>query len=121
MNTIFKLTVVVAGVTAVGDMTVTVGKSVGETTVGAVNDTTKWVREQSESFGTELGTTHTMLPDQTVSEIATEHNVKVRHATLLVLEQGERVHLITKSTNLYASLWFRTKDSAEPRWHRQPL
>ena len=72
-----QLTVVVAGVTAVGDMTVTVGKSVGETTVGAVNDTTKWVREQSESFGTELGTTHTMLPDQTVSEIATEHNVKV--------------------------------------------
>ena len=104
-----------------GDMTVSVGKSVGEASATAVNDTTKWVREQSESFGTELGTTHTMLPDQTVSEIATEHNVKVRHATLLVLEQGERVHLITKSTNLYASLWFRTKDSAEPRWHRQPL
>ena len=58
-------------------MTVSVGKSVGEASATAVNDTTKWVREQSESFGTELGTTHTMLPDQTVSDIAEEHNVKV--------------------------------------------
>ena len=70
-------------------MTVTVGKSVGETTVGAVNDTTKWVREQSESFGTELGTTHTMLPDQSVSEIATEHNVKV-HSTRTPAGPGTR-------------------------------
>ena len=26
-----------------------------------------------------------------------------------------------RSTNLYASLWFRTKDAAELRWHHQPL
>ena len=79
----------VVGVTAVGDMTVSVGKSVGNTTATAVNDTTKWVREQSESFGTELGTTHTMLPDQSVSEIATEHNVKV-HSTRTPAGPGTR-------------------------------
>ena len=27
----------------------------------------------------------------------------------------------TKSTNLYGSLWFRTKDAAEPRWLHRPL
>ena len=55
----------------------TAGKAVGSASASAVNDTTKWVKEQSESFGTELGTTHTLLPDQTIAEIALEHNVKV--------------------------------------------
>ena len=49
----------------------------GNATASAVNDTTKWVKEQSESFGTEMGSTHTMLPGQTIQEVAETNNLKV--------------------------------------------
>lgn len=65
------------GVSAVGEVTISAGKAVGNASVSAVNDTSKWVKEQSESFGTEFGTSHTMLPGQTIAEVAETNDVKV--------------------------------------------
>ena len=82
------------GVTAVGEVTVSAGKSVGNATASAVNDTTKWVKEQSESFGTEMGTTHTLLPGQSIAEVAETNEMRV---TDLI-----KVNRLTSRKQLYA-------------------
>ena len=69
----------VSGATAVGSATKDVGRAVTESTTSAVNDTTKWVKEQSDSISNELASTHTLLPDQTLAEVANQHGCSIQH------------------------------------------
>ena len=67
----------VTGVSAAGEATVTAGRAVTSASVSAVKETTKWVKEQSESFGGDDHESYTILPGDTLETIALEHGVTV--------------------------------------------
>ena len=69
----------VSGATAVGTATKDVGMAVSNTTSSAINESTKWVKEQSESFSHEFASTHTLLPDQTLADVANEHGCSIHN------------------------------------------
>ena len=69
----------VTGATAVGTATKDVGMAVSNTTTSAINDSTKWVKEQSESFSHEFASTHTLLPDQTLADVANQHGCSIHN------------------------------------------
>ena len=69
----------VSGATAVGTATKDVGSAVANTTTSAITDSTKWVKEQSESFSHEFASTHTLLPDQTLAEVANQHGCSIHN------------------------------------------
>ena len=69
----------VAGATAVGTATKDVGHAVASTTTSAVTDTSNWVKSQSESLGHEFASTHTLLPDQTLADVANEHGCSIQN------------------------------------------
>lgn len=67
----------VTGVSAAGEATVSAGRVVTSASVSAVIDTTKWVKEQSESFGGDDHEAYTVLPGDTLDDIALNHGVTV--------------------------------------------
>jgi LysM repeat protein len=67
----------VTGVSAAGEATVTAGRVVTNVSVSAVNETTKWVKEQSESFGGDDHESYTVLPGDTLDSVALDHGVTV--------------------------------------------
>ncbi len=67
----------VTGVSAASEATLSAGRVVTNASVSAVIDTTKWVKEQSESFGCEEQEAYTVLPGDTLEEIANRHNLHV--------------------------------------------
>ena len=67
----------VTGVSAPGEATVSAGRVVTNVSVSAVNETTKWVKEQSESFGGDDHESYTVLPGDTLDSIALLHGVTV--------------------------------------------
>jgi len=67
----------VTGVSAASEATVSAGRVVTSASVSAVMDTTKWVKEQSESFGGDDHEMYTVLPDDTLENVALSHGVTV--------------------------------------------
>ena len=67
----------VTGVSAAGEATVSAGRVVTSASVSAVIDTTKWVKEQSESFGGDDHESYTVLPGDTLEDVALNHGVTV--------------------------------------------
>jgi len=67
----------VTGVSAAGEATVSAGRVVTSASVNAVMDTTKWVKEQSESFGGDDHDMYTILPGDTLESISEAHEVSL--------------------------------------------
>jgi len=65
----------VTGVSAASEATVSASRVVTNASVSAVKDTTKWVKEQSESFGYEDHNMYTVLPGDLLEELAAKNNV----------------------------------------------
>ena len=69
----------VTGATAIGSTTMDVGSAVATSTTSAINDSTNWVKAQSESLSHEFASTHTLLPDQTLQDVANEHGCSIHN------------------------------------------
>jgi LysM repeat protein len=67
----------VSGVSAASEATVSAGRVVTNASMSAVIDTTKWVREQSESFGYDEHESYTVLPGDTLESVAQSLGVAV--------------------------------------------
>ncbi len=67
----------VNSVSAAGEATISAGRVVTNASVNAVMDTTKWVKEQSEGLGQEDCDRYTVLPGDTIEELANIHNIKI--------------------------------------------
>jgi hypothetical protein len=87
----------VTGVSAAGEATVSAGRVVTNASVSAVMDTTKWVKEQSESFGYEDHDMYTILPGDTLEELASKNNVsahdiiRINHLQRRLLIPGKQI------------------------------
>ena len=64
----------VSGVTVIGSSTVQAGKAVTSASVNAVQDTTKWVKEQAESLSEDQ--IHVVLPGETFEAISEQYHVR---------------------------------------------
>jgi hypothetical protein len=84
---------VVSGVSVIGNTTVQAGKA----SVSAVQDTTKWVKEQTESIIGECQI-HVVLPDETFSDICNEYNIEPVH---LIKANGLMTRNIRVGKELY--------------------
>ena len=67
----------ITGVSAASEATVSAGRVVSSASVSAVMDTTKWVKEQSESFGGDDHEMYTVLPGDTLDDVARIYDIPV--------------------------------------------
>ena len=67
----------ITGVSAASEATVSAGRVVTSASVSAVMDTTKWVKEQSESFGGDDHEMYTVLPGDTLDDVARLYDIPV--------------------------------------------
>ncbi|TRY72214.1 hypothetical protein TCAL_01081 [Tigriopus californicus] len=64
----------VSGVSVIGTSTIQASRVVTSASVNVMQDTTKWMREQSNSFP-EDENIHVVMPDETIDDIAERYNV----------------------------------------------
>lgn len=65
----------VSGVSVIGTSTIQASRVVTSASVNVMQDTTKWMREQSNSFPEDDENVHVVMPDETIDDIAERYNV----------------------------------------------